>query len=170
METPDMTSLRAVRAIVATLLASAAAGAWAEGGTVYRCPGPPILYTDTISAQEAKAKGCHTIEGAPITVMKMPKPAPIASPGPRSSEARVNQDEQRQRDNDARQILQAELQKEQDSLAALQKEYNNGQPERLGSEHNYAKYQERVASLQAAISRKQADIESIKREMAKLPQ
>lgn len=165
-----MSSLRAARAIVAAaLLTSAAAGAWAAGGTVYRCPGPPVLYTDTISAKEAQAKGCRTIESAPITVMKMPRSAPIASPSPRSSEARVNQDEQRQRDNDARQILQAELQKEQDNLAALQKEYNNGQPERLGSEHNYAKYQERVASLQAAITRKQADIEAIKREMDKLP-
>jgi hypothetical protein len=164
-----MKSLRTAHIAAAVLLAGAAAGAWAEGGTVYRCPGPPVLYTDTISAKEAQAKGCRTIEGAPITVMKMPKPAPVAASG-RGEGARVNHDEQRQRDNDARQILQSELAKEQDALAALQKDYNNGQPERQGDEHNYAKYQERVASMKEAIDRKQADIEAIKRELSKLPQ
>ena len=49
-----------------------APAAWPQGttgGPVYRCPGPPILYTDQISAQEAKEKNCRTIEGAPITIM-----------------------------------------------------------------------------------------------------
>ena len=49
--------------------AALAAPALAQG-TVYRCPGTPVVYTDQISAKEANEKGCRTIEGAPITVMQ----------------------------------------------------------------------------------------------------
>lgn len=76
--------------------------------------------------------------------------------------------EQRVRDSDARRILEAELKKEQERLAALQKDYNNGEPERRGDERNYQKYIERVAELKAGISRKEADIGAIKRELAKV--
>jgi glycine C-acetyltransferase len=49
------------------MLLAAAPAAWPQaspssGGPVYRCPGPPILYTDQITAQEAKDKNCrHTM-------------------------------------------------------------------------------------------------------------
>ena len=52
----------------------------------------------------------------------------------------------------------------------MQKEYNNGEPERLGDERNYQKYLDRVADLKAAIARKESDIAAIKRELSKLPQ
>lgn len=171
MNTLRFQSLWTARAGIAALLCTLSLSALAQGGaTVYRCPGPPVLYTDAISAQEAQKRGCRTIEGAPVTVMKTVKPAPVASPGGRSGEAKVDQSEQRARDSDARRILEAELKREQDNLAALQKDYNNGQPERQGDERNYAKYQDRVASMKAAISRKEADVEALKRELAKLPQ
>lgn len=148
------------------------------GGTVYRCPGPPVLYTDAITAKEAQEKGCRTIEGAPITIVNTAKPrpvaggsgsAPAASAPPRSPEARVDPQTQRARDTDARKILEAELQREEQRLAEMKKEFNDGQPERLGSERNYAKYEERVADMKAAIARKEADIAAIKRELGKLP-
>jgi len=163
----------AERGIVAVLLSGVAACALAQGGqaTVYRCPGPPVLYTDAISAQEAKQRGCRTIEGAPITVMKSSpggaKPAPVASSAARS-EARVDPKDQQARDSEARRILEAELRTEEERLAGLQKEYNNGEPERQGDERNYAKYLDRVASLKASITRKEADIAAIKRELSKL--
>ena len=153
---------------------SAFGQAGAASATVYRCPGPPVLYTDTLSAQEAKEKGCRTIEGAPITVMQSPvvrsKPAPAASGAARSPSERVDPGDQRSRDSEARRILEAELRKEEENLATLQKEYNSGEPERRGDERNFAKYQERVASLKAAITRKEADIAALKRELGKLPQ
>lgn len=141
------------------------------GPTVYRCPGPPVLYTDAITPQEAKDKNCRTIEGAPITVMQSTKPKPVASaaPAPRASETRVDPGEQRSRDSDARRILEAELRTEEERLAGLQKEYNGGEPERRGEERNFQKYLDRVASMKAAITRKEADIAAIKRELAKLP-
>lgn len=151
------------------------ASAWSQGGTVYRCPGPPVLYTDVLSAQEAKDRGCRTIEGAAVTVVPGTKPRPVASATPpaasaaRPAEARVDPNEQRARDSDARRILEAELRREEDKLADLRREYNNGEPERRGDERNYQRYLDRVAELKAGIARKEADISALKRELAKLP-
>jgi len=77
---------------------------------------------------------------------------------------------QKARDSDARRILSAELQTEQERLAALQKDFNNGEPERQGNERNYQKYLDRVAEMKAAIARKEGDIAALKRELAKQPQ
>ena len=54
-------------------------------------------------------------------------------------------------------------------LDELQRLFNNGQPERLGSEQNYQRYLDRVESMKAEIARKESDIAAIKRELAKLP-
>jgi len=82
---------------------------------------------------------------------------------------RVDPAQQRSRDSDARRILEAELRKEEERLAALQKDYNQGEPERRGDERNFARYQERVGEMKASIARKEADIAALKRELAKLP-
>ncbi|MFZ5520897.1 MAG: hypothetical protein ACOZD0_06800 [Pseudomonadota bacterium] len=135
---------------------------------VYRCPGN--LYTDALSVKEAAAKGCKTLEGAPVTVVQSPRrsAAPAAAaPGARN-EARVEPTEQRNRDAESRRILEAELAKEEQALAQLQKDYNNGEPERRGDERNFQKYLDRVNEMKAAIERKQADIAALKREIAKL--
>lgn len=140
---------------------------------VYRCPGPPVLYTDALSAAEARDKGCRTIEGAAITVVQAPRPRPVASASAgasRPGEGRVDPASQRARDSDARRILTDELKREEDRLVQLQAEFNNGEPERRGDERNYAKYQERVAEMKATIARKEGDIAALKREIAKLPQ
>jgi len=141
---------------------------------VYRCPGPPVLYTDALSAQEAKDKGCRTIEGAPITIMQAPPrarpPAAGSASAPRSGDTKVDPASQRARDTDARRILADELRAEEERLATMKAEFNNGEPERRGDERNFAKYQERVAEMRAAIQRKEADIGALRREMAKLPQ
>lgn len=152
------------------IAALSAAPAWAQssGKPVYRCPGNPVLYTDTLSAKEAKDKGCRTLEGAPITVIQAFKPRPTAAaPVPSVSRERVDSGEQRARDTDARRILEGELRREEEQLAAMQKEYNNGEPERRGDEKNYQKYQDRVAELKAAIARKESDIAALKRELGK---
>jgi chromosome segregation ATPase len=76
---------------------------------------------------------------------------------------------QRARDSDSRRILEGELRREEERLAELKREYNNGEPERLGNERNYQKYLDRVADLKSSIARKESDIAAIKRELAKLP-
>ena len=138
---------------------------------MYRCPGND--YNNTIRAKEAKKLGCKTIEGAPITVIQTTKPRAAAGALPAAAAAaagaRVDPAAQRARDSDARRILEDELRTEEERLAALQKEYNDGQPERQGNEKNYQKYLDRVAEMRAAIERKQIDIAAIRRELEKLP-
>ena len=177
--------MRAFKSVSVVWVAAAlwaAPAAHAQGGAgntvVYRCPGPPVLYTDAISVTEAKEKNCRTIEGANVTVIQGTRPrtaAPTASgsrgnSGGNNGEGRVEPSQQRARDSDARLILDEELKKEEGQLAALQKDYNNGAPERRGDERNFQKYQERVAELKAAVARKESDIAAIKREIAKLAQ
>ncbi len=157
-----------------------AISAWANEKPVYRCPGKPVLYTDTLSAKEAQAKGCTALEGGPITVISSPKlghkstPTSVASSrsssaSPGGGETRIDPSEQRARDTDARRILELELRKEEDNLAQLKKEFNNGEPERRGEEKNYQKYLDRVNELAASLARKEGDVAALKRELAKLP-
>lgn len=158
---------------LAGLLAAGAASAQ-DPKPVYRCPGPPVLYTDALSPQEAKDKGCRTIEGAPITIVQAPpRPRPQASGNgaapARGPDGKVDAAAQRARDSDARRILADELRAEEERLAIMKAEFNNGEPERKGEERNFAKYQERVAEMRAAIQRKEADIAALRRELAKLP-
>lgn len=160
---------------VAAAAALAPLAAAAQAGAVYRCPGPPVLYTDALSPEEARERGCRTIEGAPITILQAPKPRPAPASGAnggaasRPGETKVDPVAQRQRDNDARRILEAELKREEDKLAQLKREYNSGEPERRGDERNFAKYLERVEQMKAGIARTESDIAALKREIAKLP-
>ena len=61
------------------------------------------------------------------------------------------------------------MKREEDRLTSLLKDYNGGEPERRGDERNFAKYQERVTELKAAVARKEADVAALKRELSKLP-
>ena len=150
-----------------------AAATLAQTTVVYRCPGPPVLYTDALSAAEAKERGCRAIEAAPITVVQAPRARASAAPasvgsGARPAEPKPDASAQRQRDADARRILAYELKRDEDKLAALKREYNNGEPERRGEERNYQTYLDRVSGLKASIARTESDIAAIKREIAKL--
>ena len=147
----------------------------AQAATVYRCPGPPVLYTDALTADEARERGCRTIEGAPVTVIQGTRPRPPATSAangasaPRPGESRVDPAAQRQRDADARRILEAELRREEDKLAALKRDFNNGEPERRGDERNFQTYLDRVAQIKAAVGRSESDAAAIRRELGKLP-
>jgi hypothetical protein len=153
--------------VAAALLALAATGAAAaETSTYYQCPGN--VFTNTITPKEAEAKGCKAMVTQQPTTIPAPKVrgAVAAAPGP-SASSKVDAQEQKARDSDARKILQDELIKAQAQLDALQKEYNNGQPERRGDEKNYQKYLDRTADLKAQITRTESDISAITRELAK---
>ena len=94
------------------LVWQSAASAQAAAAPVYRCPGNPVLYTDALSAKEAKDKGCRTLEGAPITIIQGPAPkvvntassstakaaASSAGAASRPAEARVDPADQKARD------------------------------------------------------------------------
>ena len=142
--------------------------------TYYICPGN--IFTNTLSAREAELKGCKSRDAKPVTIAAPPAGARPShgtaaaggNPDERGANVRVRREEQRARDTDARRILEEELRKEEAALDALRREYNNGEPERRGDERNAQKYLDRVAEMKAAITRKEADVAAIRRELAKL--
>ena len=175
-----MSCPRLLRTLMHLSGAACLAASGVQAGEVYRCPGNPVLYTDQLSAKDARDKGCRTVEGAPITVIQAPKPreaAPAPGRAPAAAQPagalpveRISPVIQRARDADRRLILENELSREELALASLQKEFNGGEPERRGDERNYQKYLERVTELKGSIVRKENDVAAIKRELAKLPQ
>lgn len=117
--------------------------------------------------------GCKVLDVPGATIPAPPRhggmqPAPRAPLTSPSDFPRVDSAEQRARDADRRGILEEELRNEQQKLADLRKEFNNGEPERRGDERNYAKYQERVAALRDSISRSEKNIDALKREIANI--
>jgi len=160
-----------LRVLVAAGLVSSAVGAGAQEPVIYKCPGN--LYTSAYTPKEAAAKGCKTLEGAPVTVIqttprpRAPAPA-TADSAPRPADSRVSPDDQKARDTDKRRILETELRREEERLAALKQEYNNGQPERRGDEKNYQKYLDRVAEMKASIERSESDVAALRRELSKV--
>ena len=138
--------------------------AGAQDNAIYRCGNE---YTNTATAEQMK--NCKLVTGGNVTIMQSAKPAPKASGSAKPSDS-APLAAQRQRDSDSRAILESELKKTQTRLDELNKEYNNGEPEKRGDESkNYQKYQDRVAELKANIARAQSDIEGLAREISRLP-
>ena len=138
---------------------------------IYRCGNE---YTN--NANQAKERGCKLVEGGNVTVVEgAPRSAPPASSAPKagaspSSAPRVDPNDQRARDADARSILESELRKAEARHAELLKEYNNGAPERNALDlRNPQRYMERTAEIKASLARSESDIAGIKRELARLP-
>ena len=137
---------------------------------IYRCGNS---YTN--DKAEAQAKNCKLVEGGNVTVVQgtrvsgAARPVSLATaPQTAASPPRVDSADQKARDGEARAILEAELKKAEARHAELLKEYNNGEPERMGPEHkNYQKYLDRVADLKAAIERNEKDIAGLRRELGR---
>ena len=139
---------------------------------IYRCGNE---YTNRVGTR----KHCKVVEGGNVTVVRGTTPAAAApaagggSSGQRVVSApatapRVDSPEQRARDADAKAILEQELRRAESHHAELLKEYNNGEPDKIGGEaRNYQKYLDRVAQLKASIARNQSDIDGIRRELAR---
>ena len=159
------------RAALAALILLAALPALSQE-RVWRCGNE---YTN--NATVAQQKGCKVLEGGNVTVVQGTKPSGGGSASSGSGQAaarapagspRVEGVDQRARDGEARSVLEAELKKAEARQAELQKEYNNGEPEKQGAEaRNYQKYLDRVAELKASIARNESDIAGIKRELGR---
>ncbi len=140
---------------------------------VWRCGNE---YTN--NATVAQQRGCKVMEGGNVTVVQGTRPvaaAPSSSGGGAAARApagspRVDGADQRARDGDARNVLESELRKSEERQAQLLKDYNNGEPEKQGSEsRNYQKYLDRVAGMKAELARNESDIAGIRREIGRLP-
>lgn len=136
---------------------------------IYRCEsadGTPLY-------QNSPGKNCKALDLPSLTTV----PA-VRTPAARTASAasaapadfpKVDPAAQRGRDSDRRKILQDELEREQARLEEFRKEYNGGEPERLGSERNYQKYLDRVERLRNEIATAEANVASIRREIDALP-
>lgn len=121
-------------------------------------------------------KGCKRVDLQGITMIPSPYKKPVmqtasAKPGATASPPdfpKVDGGTQKARDNDRMQILLEEMKSEEKKLANLKAEFNNGEPERRGDERNYAKYQDRVATMKDDITRTEKNIEALKREIGNL--
>lgn len=134
----------------------------ASASTVYLC-------TDENGNKEYRntgiTKGCKKINLPGLTTATSKRP-PIQTEGAKFP--KVDQNAQKKRDSDRKDILKDELRSEEEKLARLREEYKGGQPDRLGSEKNYAKYQERTAKLKEDVERTEKNVEALKREIANL--
>jgi predicted RNase H-like nuclease (RuvC/YqgF family) len=111
-------------------------------------------------------RGCRKLDTESLSSIHAPSSVTQAKADP--SFPRVDSQTQKRRDLDRLQILNDEIRTEENKLAELKKEYQNGEPERQGSERNYAKYQERVATMKDEIARTEKNIEALKREIGQL--
>ncbi len=128
---------------------------------IYRCEsadGTPLY-------QNAPGKNCKALDLPSLTTVPS-----VRTPATRTASApadfpRVDAAAQRSRDSDRRKILQDELDREQARLEEFRKEFNGGEPERLGNERNYQKYLDRVERLKSDIARSEANVASLRREL-----
>ncbi|MFN0160346.1 MAG: hypothetical protein ACKVQQ_03890 [Burkholderiales bacterium] len=143
--------------------APAPAPASASGG-LFRCAATgeqSTLITD--DPNDMRGRDCVRITPARVNVIPAP-PVPSKAADGRPPQ-RTDSAAQRNRDSDRRRILEDELAAEQKRLTELRAEFNKGEPERRGDERNYQRYLDRVERLKADISRSEANIDSLRREL-----
>ena len=166
-----MTFTRATLVLAAGIVLSNTAAAQTP---VYKC----VDAEGRVEFTDSNRRGCKPLDlgylppaapraSAPIPAVRPSSPPPAASVSP-ASFPRVDSAQQRERDNDRREILHDELRSEEKKLADLTREFNNGEPERQGNERNYAKYQERVSGMRDEINRSERNVEALRREIANL--
>ena len=98
----------------------------------------------------------HATPGAPVSpattgAVSNPRAAAVSDAAPNT---KVDAQAQKERDQQARQILEAELAKATVAQAEIARLWNNGEPHKQGDEFkNPARYQERVAQMRMALMR-----------------
>ena len=137
---------------------------------IYRCvdANGHKEYTDSRKGNHCVLLDVPGAIAAPAARAAAPVKGRPQVPAAASQFPRIDNAEQKARDADRRAILTEELNAEMKKLAELKVEFNNGEPERRGDERNYAKYQERVATLRDSISRSEKNVEALRREIANI--
>lgn len=150
-------------------LVTAVLGAWCAAAQaqerIFRCGNE---YTNSVQA--AQRNDCKPIEGGSLTIVQPSKVPGGGNTAARAGAAgKVDSVEQRNRDAEARQILEGELRKAEIRRDELLKAYNQGEPEKEGKEsRNYQKYLDRVAEMKANLARAESDIAGLRRELGRL--
>jgi Domain of unknown function (DUF4124) len=158
----------------------------ASHAQIYRCEDGNGVIEYSNKPSGGKDRNCKSVELPTVTTIPAPK-LPIKSGGGGNSNAntnsnanlgpsagtkpngsgsnRIDDSTQRSRDGDRKRILEDELRKEEVKLTELRREYNNGEPERLGDERNYQKYLDRVQRMKDEIGRSEGNVGSLKKEL-----
>lgn len=146
-----------------------AAGAARADTTIYKC----VDADGRIEFTDSARRNCKALD-LPSTIVAPSKARgaggngrPPAAAAP-SDFPKVSSYQQKNRDDERRDILNEELRNEEKKLVELRREFNGGEPERQGNERNYAKYQERVAQLKDNIGRAEKNIDALKREISNI--
>lgn len=184
MKTHQQTTIAlAVTSILSLAAGLLPASVQAQSGGVYRCGNE---YTNNKARIEQG--GCTPLTGGRLTIVSGNSPRRSTSVASRSSGGTqrtsnpsssggssagrgttIADSTQRARDASARNILQSELDRANQKLAELQKEYNNGAPQKTAIEQkNLKRYQNRVAELKSSIARTESDIAGIRRELGRM--
>ncbi len=187
----DSFSAARARLILCSIGGALMLAATSAGAQIYRCEGPGGVVEYSNSPPGQSGRNCRAVDLPAITTIPAPKLPPAkpagapagagaanapasggsaaaaqrAQPSPEGF-PKVDSSTQRARDSDRRRILEEELKKEEAKLAEVRKEYNNGEPDRLGSERNYQRYLDRVERLKEELARSEANVATIKRELA----
>ena len=148
----------------------------AQGNPIFRCTtNTGIVEYSNSRPADSDGKTCDELNLPAITTIQAPRlPAPSKSADPSASKdpgkdfPKVSSARQQQRDDARKKILRDEMRRERAKLETLRDEYKGGEPERLGSERNYQKYLDRVASLKADIDRGENNISALQRELEDL--
>ena len=135
---------------------------------IFRCGAE---YTNNPTPEQKKT--CKELDGGNVTVIQAPKSKggtnkpPVPLP-PSAEQTKVDPSVQKVRDSDARSILETEQRRAEQRVSELQREYNGGQPERRGEEvRNQQRYSERIAQLKDSLTRAEADLAGIRRELSR---
>lgn len=168
---PACLTLPAMMMKFTVLLVSLGLPLAAGANTLYKCQGPDGRMTYTNQKTQQK---CEIIaQDKPVSTFSSPPPRSAKQPTP-ADFPRVNDDQQKARDNDRRAILEQELANEQKNLDAARKELSEQEnlimpDERIaGGGIQGGKREARVQVFRDKVSLHERNIESIRREIAKL--
>ena len=173
-------SLGVGRAVLLAALWLSATGLAQTPAEIYRCgnayTNQPVAGADcarmgATPVTVIEGTRVHATPGAPVSpattgAVSNPRAAAVSDVAPNT---KVDAQAQRERDQQARQILEAELAKAIAAQAEIARLWNNGEPHKQGDEFkNPARYQERVAQMRMALMRSESDIAGLRREIARL--
>ena len=174
------TGLGVGRAVLLAALWLSATGLAQTPAEIYRCGNAytnrPVAGADcarmgATPVTVIEGTRVHATPGAPVSpattgAVSNPRAAAVSDAAPNT---KVDAQAQRERDQQARQILEAELAKAIAAQAEIARLWNNGEPHKQGDEFkNPARYQERVAQMRMGLMRSESDIAGLRRELARL--
>ena len=150
-------------------LAQTPAEIYCCGNAYTNQPVPGAECTRLGTAPVTVIEGTRVHANAPASTGLAPSTRATPPTAPLAPQAKVDAQAQKERDQQARQILEAELAKAMAAQAEIVRLWNNGEPIKQGDEFkNSAKYQERVAQLRMGLLRAEADMAGLRRELARL--